>query len=604
MLTLISELSRAAAQALRAAYENNPAIPDELLVQAPARQEFGDFQVASCLQLARPLGKKPRDLAQVVKEALKAHPAVEKAEVAGPGYVNLHLRSSWLEKKVAGLLSDPRLGLPRSGTGHRVVVDFSSPNVAKPMHIAHIRSTIIGDAMQRVLRALDHEVVSDNHLGDWGTQFGKLIVAYRRWLDKEAYARAPIVELVRLYQKFVEEDHAEAVALGIVKPDRRAEGEGEAEGEEKETRKVAPTPLLSEARAELVKLQQGDVDNLFLWREFVAVSMKEFEKSYQRLGVRFDVQLGESYYNPRLPSLVEELLARGIAEASQGAAVCHVEGEPAPLLIRKGDGSFLYGTTDLATIEHRVKTWDPARILYVVDGRQQMHFRQVFAVARKMGFTCELLHVWFGTMRFRDPDTGDWGTGSTRKGNVPLLEEFLNEALRHAEAVAREQNAELSETEVQEVARVVGLGAVKYNDLCRDRQGDVNFDVDQAMSLKGNTATYIQYAYARIRSIGRKAGAAGGTAPLRLGLPAERALARKLLDYPGAVLRVGQSARPHHLTEYLYDLAGVLSTFYNDVPVLKAEAEIRASRLVLLETVARTLKHGLDLLGIEVLERM
>lgn len=627
MLNLIAELGRAASLALQSQTDNPQAVPAELSVQAAARPEFGDLQIASCLQLAKGLGRKPRDLAVLVQSALAGHPAVEKVEVAGPGYVNLFLRAAWLSGRVAALHADPDLGLRRAFAGQRVVIDFSSPNVAKSMHIGHIRSTIIGDCLRRVMRAVGYEVVSDNHLGDWGTQFGKLIVAYRTWLDQAAYASSPIDELERLYKKFVKEEAAQAEAMGLGKRERREEAEAPETdaapetGSEEEPAVITQaqaeeqvTPLLAAARAELARLQSGDEQNLALWREFVAVSMAEFERSYRRLGVRFDVQLGESHYNPRLRSLVEELLQRGIAEHSRGAVVCHVEGAPAPLLIRKRDGSYLYGTTDLATIEHRVKTWQPSRILYVVGMPQALHFQQVFAVARKMGFTCELEHIPFGSLRFWDPEQGKWATGSTRKGNVSMLEGFLDEAERRAEVVAHEaskqKNPDLSEADLREIARVVGLGAVKYNDLSRDRMGDINFDLDTALKLTGNTAPYIQYAYARLRAIARKAEAAEvppwAEAPLLLGEEQkdDRALVRRLLDYPAAVEAVARAAKPHLLTEYLYGLAGAVATFYEKAPVLKAEPAVRASRLRLLDVVARTLKHGLDLLGIEVLDRM
>jgi arginyl-tRNA synthetase len=612
MLDLALELGQAAAAALRQAFPDSTAIPTELNVQTASRPEFGDLQIAACLQLGKPLGKKPRELAQLVADRLGGHPALQKVEVAGAGYVNLYLGSAYIEQRLAAVASDPHHGLRQRFSGQRVIVDYSSPNIAKPMHIGHIRSTIIGDALARVMRAVGYSVVADNHLGDWGTQFGKLIVAYRRWLDPVAYAATPIAELVRLYQKFVTEEKQEAQALGLKKPDRKVEaaeaaeaGPGEPGDEDAEAGEVDATPLLKEARAELAKLQGGDPENLRLWREFVSVSMREFERTYARLGVKFDVQLGESFYHPRLGALVEELLARGIAEHSRGAVICPIEGEPAPLLVRKADGSFLYGTSDIATIEHRIKEWNPSRILYVVGAPQMLHFRQVFAVARKLGAGCSLEHIVFGSMRFRD-QSGNFVTGSTRLGNVPLLDEFIDAAIERARAVAKGKNAELEAEDLEEVARVVGIGAIKYNDLCRDRQSDINFDLDKALALEGNTAPYIQYAYARLRSIARRAEAEGATMATspRIAMPAERELARRLLDYDVAVERVAETARPHSLCEYLYELAGAVSTFYNEVPVLKATPEERAARLWLLDLTARTLRHGLLLLGIEVPERM
>lgn len=615
LIELSAQLGRLAASALRERFPDAAVIQQELPLLPAARPEFGDLQITACLQLAKPLGQKPRDLAALVLAQVTTHPAVAKAEIAGPGYVNLTLTAAFIEGCLVALPADPHHGIRQSVDGkprseQRVIIDFSSPNVAKPMHIAHIRSTIIGDAVQRVLRAVGFSVTADNHLGDWGTQFGKLIVAYRSWLDRSAYERDPIGELVRLYQHFGKEEKQQAAALNLTKPARAPEpavsDAGDALPDEQEDAEADATPLLKAARAELAKLQQGDPENLALWREFIAMSLAVFEKTYARLGVRFDTVHGESFYHPRLASLVEELLQKGIAEPSRGAVVCQIEGAPAPLLIRKADGSFLYGTSDIATIEHRVKTYAPVRILYVVGAPQQLHFQQLFAVARKLGVVCELEHVMFGSMRFRDAE-GNWSTGSTRKGNVPLLDEFIDEAIRRARTVAASKNPELTEDELDEVARVVGIGAIKYNDLSRDRVSDIQFDLDKALALEGNTAPYMQYAYARLRSIARRAAADAGTTPvvpLTVREPAERALGRKLLDYPGVVEAVAKTARPHQLCEYLFELAGAVSVFYNEVPVLKAEPAERASRLQLLDRVAATLKHGLGLLGIEVPERM
>ncbi|HEY3358363.1 MAG TPA: arginine--tRNA ligase [Polyangia bacterium] len=608
MLDLLADLGRSAAAALTTDTPD-ASVPAELPVLPASRPEFGDLQIAACLQLAKPLGRKPRDLALLVRAALAAHPAIAQAEIAGPGYVNLTLRTAWLEQRVAAVGEDPHLGLARRPPGERVVIDFSSPNIAKPMLVHHLRSTIIGDALQRILRAVGYEVIADNHLGDWGTQFGKLIVAYHKWLDPEAYARDPIGELVRIYIRFATEEKEQARALGLGREPLApsAEPGDDAEGGEAEPT-ADVTPLLAEARAELAQLHRGDPQNLALWREFVDVSLQVFARTYSRLGVTFDVQLGESFYNGRLAALVEGLLLDGIAEVSQGAAVCPVAGESVPLLIRKGDGSFLYGTTDLATLEYRIKTWGPARILYVVGAPQQLHFRLLFAVARKMGVTCGLEHIPFGSILFPGTQPGTWVMGSTRGGTTARLDDLLDEAISKAERVTREHHPELPDAQVKEVARVVGIGAVKYNDLCHDRGGDIRFDIEKAVSFDGNTAPYLQYAYARLRSIGRRGaseGRAAMIAPITLAEPAERTLARRLLDYPGVIEHVVRTARPHVLAEYLYELAVAVNKFYSEVPVLKAAtAAQRDSRLRLLEVVAKTLRHGLGLLGIEVVEEM
>lgn len=593
-----AELGRRATQALSDKFPAHPALPTELPLLPASKPEFGDLQVNACLQLAKPLGQKPRELAQLVEAALKTHPAVAKTEIAGPGYVNVHLTDEFVSGCLHELASDPHHGIEQLHRGKSVVVDYSSPNIAKPMHIGHIRSTIIGAALQRIFAAVGYRVIADNHLGDWGTQFGKLIVAYRNWLDEAAFARDPIGELVRLYQKFVTDEKAQADALSLARP-------AKADDDDEDDAVAEVTPLLAAARAELAKLQKGDPENLALWKRFVTVSLAEFDKTYARLGVAFDTVYGESHFHPRLASLVAELLASGIAEESRGAVICNVDGAPAPLLIRKADGSFLYGTTDLATIEQRVRDYQPERILYVVGTPQQLHFQQVFFVARKMGCRCSLEHISFGSMRFKDKD-GNYTTGSTRKGNVPLLDEYLDLATERAAEVARQKSADLSEAELSEVARVVGIGAIKYSDLSRDRQQDIHFDLDKALALDGNTAPYMQYAYARLRSIARKAQAEGFQTADAVTLvePAERRLGRRLLDYATVVETTARTARPHHLCEYLFDLAGVVSTFYTELPVLKAEPAVRASRLALLALVAKTLRHGLALLGIEVPERM
>jgi len=601
MLDLMSALGRRAADALRAAFPNSlDKIPEELVVVRAGKPEFGDLQCSAALQLGKALGQKPRDLAATIATAVGEDPAVARVEIAGPGFVNVHLKDGWLaEAATRGAELRP------IGAGQRVVIDYSSPNVAKPMHIGHIRSTIIGEAIKRVLRAVGYEVIGDNHLGDWGTQFGKLIVAWRRWLDADAYQRSPVDELQRIYIKYTDEEKAQQKALG-------AKG-GEAEETDDDGTPKAATPLLAEARAELVKLQAGDPENVALWKQFVDVSMREFDRVYQRLGVSFDVTLGESFYNDRLPATVQLLVERGIAEESKGAMVVFFtkerDGEEMPpFLIRKADGGFNYGTTDVAGVLYRMERWSPTRILIVTDERQQLHFRQLFAVARRLGVKASQEHIWFGLMRLPE------GTFSTRDGNVIGLEALLDEAERRALALATEKNAEraeggeapLSEAELREVARVVGMGAVKYNDLSKDRQTLVTFTWDKALSLQGNTAPYLQYAYARTRSILRKAETEAGAKPGPIGAlaPAERALASKLLGFDEAVEQVARTTRPHLLAEYLFDLSQAFSTFFNECPVLKAEPSVRDGRLTLCAQTAETLKRGLDLLGIEVLERM
>ena len=590
MFSLLSSLGRAAADGLRATFPD-ATLPDVIPVE---RSDRADLQCTAALGLARAMRKNPREIAGEIAKALGAHPAVASCEVAGAGFVNVTLSTAWLGENLR-----EGLALPTVGAGQTVVVDYSSPNVAKPMHIGHIRSTILGEALKRVLRAVGYTVIADNHLGDWGTQFGKLIVAWSRFRDDAAFAREPVNELLRIYIRYGDEEKAQRAALG-----QKAATDDDADAPAGD----AVPEILAAARAELVKLQQGDPANLALWQSFIDVSMKEFNRVYQRLGVSFDVTLGESFYNPVLADTVKKYTDAGVAEESEGAIVVTFskdrDGEAMPpLLVRKRDGGFLYGTTDLATIDHRVKTWSPSRILYVTDERQQLHFRQFFAAARRLGATVSLEHVWFGLMRLPE------GTFSTRDGNVIGLEALLDEAERRARAlgaeVATKSDTPFSDAELDEVARVVGLGAVKYNDLCKDRQTLVTFTWDKALALNGNSGPYLQYAYARMRSILRKA-AAQDAAPgtIALAEPTERALALALLRYPMAVAEVARSARPHILCDQLYEVAQAFSTFYAACPVLQSEPAVRASRLALVALTADVLRAGLDLLGIETLERM
>jgi arginyl-tRNA synthetase len=575
LLPLIDALAQLAATSVKAKFPDGAAeVGDRLIVE---RSNKADLQTAAALQLAKKLKQKPQELAEVIRAGLAGHEAIAKAEVAGPGFVNLTLRDEWLRAH-----ANEALQLRRRGQGQRVVIDYSSPNLAKPMHIGHIRSTVIGDALKRVLRAVGYEVIADNHLGDWGTQFGKLIVAYRKWLDKEALERDPIAELLRLYIKFQEESKT------------------------KEDDEEGVSPLLQEARAELVKVQKGDAENRALWQQLVDVSMHEFDRVYQRLDVQFDVVLGESFYNDRLADTVQLLCDKGIAEPSQGALVVFFKKadgseEMPPAIVRKADGGFNYTTTDVAGVLYRVERWSPARIIILTDERQQLHFRQFFAIARRLGITCSLEHVWFGLMRLPE------GTISTRDGKLIHLEQLLDEAEKRALAVATEVNPDLPASERAEIARVVGIGAVKYSDLSKDRTTMVTFTWDKALALTGNSGPYLQYAYARNQSILRKGRDehAATPGPIATLLPTERALLLKIYDFGAAVEAVATTTKPHLLCDYLYELAGLYSTFNAEHSVLKAESpELRGSRLTLCALTAKALHEGLGLLGIATLERM
>ncbi|MCU0785669.1 MAG: arginine--tRNA ligase [Verrucomicrobia bacterium] len=566
-----------------------------VLVRPCPDAKFGDYQSAALMALAKPHKLNPRQLANEVLAKLDVRDVCEPVEIAGAGFLNFRLKNSALVAALAAAARGKHLFFAKTTQPRIVVVDFSSPNVAKPMHVGHIRSTILGDCLARVLRLLGHRVITDNHLGDWGTQFGMLLVGWKRDLDAAALQADPLAEMERLYKKLSAECQENPATLEA-------------------------------AKQELVKLQGGDAENLRIWREMIALSQAQFNTIYARLGVKFDHTFGESFYNPRLPALVEELAARGIARESEGALVVFFDDiaplKKQPALIRKSDGGFNYTTTDLATLAHRLETWQPDEIIYVTDGRQQLHFQQIFAAFRKWqsgsrvreNADCaltsaatrpemKLAHVWFGSILGEDGKPF-----KTRSGETVKLADLLDEAEERAFQAVSEKNPDLAESGRREVARVVGIGAVKYADLLPNRQSDYVFSWDKMLALNGNTAPYLQYAYARIMSIFRKAAGTSNiehrTSNIELSAPEEIALARQLLNF-GLVLEAAAAEyRPNFICNYLYDLAGLFARFYESCPVLKADKASRASRLVLCDLTARVLKQGLDALGIECLERM
>ena len=454
------------------------------------------------------------------------------------------------------------------------------------MHVGHIRSTILGDSLARTLRLLGHRVITDNHIGDWGTQFGMLLLGWKQHLNPEALQADPIGEMERLYKMVSAASEADE-------------------------------PVREAARQELVKLQSGDEENLKIWHEMIALSQKLFDTIYGRLGVKFDQVLGESFYNPRLKPLVEDLLAKGIARESDGAMAIFFEEVPQlkahPALIRKSDGGFNYTTTDLATLAYRIETWQPNEIIYVTDGRQQLHFQQLFAAFRKWQFAnselrtpnseLKLAHVWFGSILGEDGKPF-----KTRSGGTVKLADLLDEAEERAFKIVSEKNPDLPEAQRREIARVIGLGAVKYADLLPNRQSDYVFSWDKMLALQGNTAPYLQYAYARIRSIFRKMGETSNiehrTSNIELAATEEIALAKHLLNFGLTLEAVAEEYRPNFLCNYLYELAGKFTSFYENCPVLKADDATRTSRLALCDLTARVLKQGLAVLGIETVEQM
>jgi len=545
----------------------------------------GDYQSNHAFRLGKALRSNPRAVAEQVVACLPAHPAVSRVEVAGPGFVNFHLDPAWLCSHAAAQAVVSTGGVAQTGAGRTVVIDYSSPNVAKRMHVGHMRSTIIGDALRRLYGAVGWAVVADNHIGDWGTQFGMLMVAWRRWLDPASFEQDPVGELERLYVAFREQ--------------------------------AAQDPSLEDlARQETAKLQAGDPENRALWERFLQISLAEFQTVYDRLGVHFDETLGESFYNPALPGVVAELLAAGIAIESEGAVIVRF-GDDHPvktvrgknLVIRKQDGAWLYGTTDLATLEHRLATWAPEEIQYVTDGRQQLHFQEVFATWRSWRAArgldpdaVQLVHTWFGTLKLPE------GAMSTRKGNVIRLVEVLDEAVRRARAVVDEKSPELSEAERTEIAETVGIGAVRYADLSQNPQSDVTFEWDRMLAMDGNTAPFLLYSYARCRSLQRKAELSSEQVDLsraRVDHELERALVVAVVRLPEAVALAQATLRPNMLCDHLFELAQRFNRFYFELPVLTAPDEAtRAARLALVELTARALGRGLDILGIRRLDRM
>jgi arginyl-tRNA synthetase len=556
---------------------------------------FGDYQANCAMPLAKALGgKKPPEVAREIVQRLDLGGMLEAPEVAGPGFINLRLRADWLAGQIQALARDERLGVELAAAMRAMVIDYSSPNVAKPMHVGHLRSTIIGDALARLFRFLGHHVITDNHLGDWGTQFGILLYGYKHFLDEAAFQADPVRELARLYV--------------YVRSLFRAPGEDDEE-------ENAADPVQQACREETAKLHAGDEENLRLWKMFMPYCLEDIDRIYRRLDVHFDHTLGESFYNPMLPGVVRDLLQKGIAQESEGAVIIsHGEGAP-PALIRKRDGAYTYTTTDLATIQYRLREWHAETILYVVDFRQKFHFETLFDAAKRWGCDAELEHVSFGTVLGRDRKPF-----KTRSGGVPELGELLDEAVRHAaevyernrrEALERgEEVPDLGPEELRCVHEVVGYGAVKYADLCQNRTTDYVFDWDKMMATDGNTATYMQYAYVRNRGICRKAQVderslrADPPRPT-LDHPAERELALQLVRFSEALDAAAADYRPSLITAYLWDLSKSYSGFYNQCPVLKAGTpELRRSRLLLCDLTARVIQRGLDLLGIRTVERM
>ncbi len=530
-----------------------------------ADPKFGDYQANGVMAAAKARKENPRALAEQIIKQLDLTSICELPTIAGAGFINFKLKPAFVADQISRAARDERHGVPAAAHPKTIVIDFSSPNVAKPMHVGHIRSTILGDSLARIGKFLGHRVITDNHIGDWGTQFGMLIIGWKQHRNDDALAADPIGELERLY-KFIND-----------KPELR-----------------------DDAKAELVKLQHGDAENLAIWQTIINLSIIEFAKTYRRLGVSFDHTFGESFYNPMLPAAVADLRQRGLAVASDGAYCIFFPGQDSPLIVQKADGAFLYGTTDLATLKYRIEQWHPDEIVYVTDARQQLHFKQVFAAAQQwFPSTPDLRHVYFGSILGEDGKPL-----KTRSGQNVKLGELLDEAEERAFAVVTEKNPELPEAVRREIARAVGIGAVKYADLSQNRTTDYVFSWAKMLAMNGNTAPYLQYAYVRIQSIFRKAGNTTGTAPVMLDHPTELDLAKHILRFSDTLEAVLADDKPNWLTGYLYELAGKFSAFYDSCPVIQSAEPTRSSRLALCRLTADIMKRGLNLLGIDVIEQM
>ncbi|MCQ2031455.1 arginine--tRNA ligase [Stutzerimonas zhaodongensis] len=539
----------------------------------------GDFASNIAMMLAKPAGMKPRDLAQKLIDALPTDSSVSKVEIAGPGFLNFFQNSAALAQRLDAALTDSHLCVSKTGPAQRVVVDLSSPNLAKEMHVGHLRSTIIGDAVARVLEFLGDDVIRQNHVGDWGTQFGMLLAFLE---ENPSAAEAELSDLEQFYraakQRF---DESEAFA--------------------------------ERARELVVKLQAGDADCLRLWKQFNEISLSHCQKVYDRLNVKLtpDDVKGESAYNAELGDIVHALKGKGLLSESNGAQCVfleefkNAEGNPLPVIVQKAGGGYLYATTDLASMRYRSQQLKADRALYFVDQRQALHFQMAFEVARRAGFVhpdMQLEHMGFGTM-----NGADGRPFKTRDGGTVKLVDLLDEAEQRAYSMVKGKNPELDETELRQIARAVGIGAVKYADLSKHRTSDYSFNFEQMLSFEGNTAPYLLYAYTRVASVFRKLGTdmdalSGET---HLDAEQEQALGAKLAQFSEVLNGVGEKGVPHLLCSYLYDLAGLFSSFYEHCPILTAESEtVKQSRLRLAALTGKTLKQGLELLGLETLERM
>ncbi|MBM6552060.1 arginine--tRNA ligase [Marinomonas ostreistagni] len=551
------------------------------LVRQSAKVQFGDYQANGIMGAAKKIGTNPREFAAKVLEQLDLSDVADKVEIAGPGFINIFLKNDWLGATLADLRDSDRLDVTVVAEPQTVVVDYSGPNLAKEMHVGHLRSTVIGDAVVRTMEFLGHNVVRQNHVGDWGTQFGMLLAYMERLRAQDAQVSMALSDLETFYREAkicFDEDEAFSVR----------------------------------ARELVVSLQSGDEECLKLWNEFIEVSLQHCEETYHMLGVslaRKDVK-PESAYNEDLPKVIADLDAQGLIKDDQGAKCVFLEefankdGDITPIIVQKTGGGFLYATTDLAALRYRQSQLNADRVLYFVDARQSLHFQQIFTLSRKAGFVkpeTSLEHMPFGTVM-----GSDGKPFKTRSGGVAKLSALLEEAQERAFQLVASKNPDMPEEEQRNIGRVVGVASVKYADLSKNRTSDYVFNWDNMLSFEGNTAPYLLYAYSRVASIVRRSemDVANFQAPIHVVEDQERALAVKLCQFEEAIQQVIHDGMPHFLCAYLYELAGIFMSFYEACPILNAEDEVKFSRLQLALNTASTLKQGLELLGIETLERM
>ncbi|HCH51379.1 MAG TPA: arginine--tRNA ligase [Proteus sp.] len=552
----------------------------EPLVRQSAKVQFGDYQANGVMGAAKKMGIPPRQLAEKILEQLDLTGIANKVEIAGPGFINIFLSPDWIAQQAENALADEHLNITKVKP-ETIVIDYSSPNVAKQMHVGHLRSTIIGDASARTLSYLGHNIIRANHLGDWGTQFGMLIAFLEKKQNENAadMALADLEEFYREAKKCYDEDEVFA----------------------------------ERARSYVVKLQSGDEYCRAMWRKLVDITMQQNQETYQRLNVTLteDDIMGESLYNPMLPGIVADLKAKGLAVESEGATVVFLDefknkdGEPMGVIVQKKDGGYLYTTTDIACAKYRHEVLHADRSLYYIDSRQHQHLMQAWTIVRKAGYipdSMSLEHHMFGMMLGKDGRPF-----KTRSGGTVRLTDLLDEAYERAQVLIREKNPDMDDEELNNVARVVGIGAVKYADLSKNRTTDYIFDWDLMLSFEGNTAPYMQYAYTRVASIFKRADIDESTLtqPINLIEQHEKQLAIRLVQFEETIMQVAREGTPHVMCAYLYDLAQAFSGFYENCPILSAEDEnVRQSRLKLARLTARTLKQGLDTLGIETVDRM